>query len=173
MNKHIHQDDRKPGERCPICGDSSCPEKQASPRATAGRAAVPPWVNGLRVHISSIPHKNQRYDTCGDWFQRQDDLGQLVINVSYLPSRREMFLVAIHELIEAFLCECTGITERQVDDFDMRKYPEIAVQNAEPGDCPVAPYYKAHQFASGIERILAAEAQVDWLTYEQHIKELK
>jgi hypothetical protein len=150
----------------------------------AGRAAVPPWVNGLRVHISSIPHKNQRYDTCGDWFQRQDDLGQLVINVSYLPSRREMFLVAIHELIEAFLCECAGITQASVDKFD-KEFSDLIYNEDqkdlarpgdhewEPGDDIRAPYYKQHQFASGIERILAAEAGVDWLTYEQHIKELK
>jgi hypothetical protein len=131
-----------------------------------GQAIVRP----LDITIYSIPHSTQRYDTCGDWSYQYNGL---VISVSQLPSRREMWLVAIHELIEAFLCECTGITERQVDDFDMRKYPEIAVQNAEPGDCPVAPYYKAHQIATGIERILAVEAGVDWLTYEQHIKELK
>lgn len=95
-----------------------------------------------------------------------------MIKVSHLKDRREMFLIAIHELIEAFLCECAGITEQQVDDFDMN-YAEKAVSDPdEPGDYPKAPYYHQHQIATGIERILAAEAGVSWLEYEKHIEEL-
>lgn len=206
--EHINERDRKPGQRCPICGDSSCPI-QASPRATvshcnahkqfeydcidcddARRATVP----GLNVIITSISHSEQRYDTCGDWYYapaRWDGVKGatketphecLYVNVSELPSRREMWLVAIHELIEAFLCECKGITAAEVDQFDKGFsdliYPEPHPVTGdydtewEPGDDPRAPYYRQHQIATGIERILAAEAQVNWLEYEQHVAEL-
>src|ERR1700729_1002662 len=71
------------------------------------------------VLIRGIPHVDQRYDTCGDWcYQEMTGGTAFCINLTPLPSRREMFLVAIHELIEAFLCECAGVTEKQVDDFD-------------------------------------------------------
>jgi hypothetical protein len=81
-----------------------------------------------------------------------------------------MWLIAIHELIEAALCEVAGITEKQVDEFDMSA--EIQDFAGEPGDLHDAPYYRQHQIASGIERLLAAEMGVDWLTYERHISEV-
>ena len=134
---------------------------QASPRAT---------VPSCLVYIESIPHNEQRYDTCGDWFYQEnvDHEPLLKIKVSSLASRREMFLVAIHELVEAFLCECAGVTEAEVDAFDLSRPTE----GEEPGDNFQAPYYLQHQIATGIERILAAEAEVSWQEYEQHIKEL-
>jgi hypothetical protein len=135
---------------------------QASPRATVPR---------LSVSIESIPHEQQRYDTCGDWFTGATH-ETLLIQVSELASKKEMFLVAIHELIEAFLCECAGVTEQAVDQFDHGFEQMRVPSDGEPGDQITAPYYKQHQFATGIERILAAEAQVDWLEYERHIQEL-
>jgi hypothetical protein len=120
----------------------------------------------LVVVISSCPHEEQRYDTCGDWYYTEQKA--LSVTVSELEDRRHMWLVAIHELIEAALCEVAGITERQVDDFDMHQEHE-----GEPGDQPTAPYYRQHQIASGIERLLAAEMRVDWLAYEKAIEELK
>jgi hypothetical protein len=132
----------------------------------------------LRVVIRSVLYKNQRYNTCGDWYESDYysfETGAqraLEITVSELPDRREMFLVAIHELIEAFLCECAGVTEQAVDQFDYGFEQMRVPSDGEPGDQITAPYYRQHQIATGIERILAAEAGVDWLTYEQHIKEL-
>jgi hypothetical protein len=123
---------------------------------------------GLSIVIREIDHANQRYDTCGDWFWRD---GALVVRASHLPDRREMFLIAIHELIEAFLCECAGVMEASVDQFD-HGHAQMALRGEEPGDCITAPYYKQHQITTGIERILAAEVGVSWLNYEKHIEEL-
>lgn len=136
-------------------------KSKASPRAT---------VPGLNIAITAIRHQDQRYDTCGDWFQSPGFNG-LQVNVSAELSRKEQFLVAIHELIEAFLCECAGVTEASVDQFD-HGHAEMALKGEEPGDCITAPYYKQHQIATGIERILAAEVGVSWLEYEKHIEEL-
>ena len=157
------------GNFCPVCLNfiENCTCK--------ARATVP----RLNVSIESLDHSDQRYDTCGDWYYgaTSQNEGELYIKVSQLPSRREMFLVAIHELIEAFLCECAGVTEKQVDAFDLmfndhKEGDWGEDMPIEPGDDTRAPYYHQHQIATGIERILAAEAQVDWLEYERHIQEL-
>lgn len=121
--------------------------------------------NTLLVSIISVPHKEQRYDTCGDYYGDPP-----MIVVSELPSRREMLLVAIHELIELALCEAEGIGIEEIDKFDMAE--EMDQDGIDPGDHSESPYYKQHQIASGIEKLLAAEMGVDWLTYERHVAEL-
>lgn len=133
-----------------------------------------PWQpagnSSLAIWISSIPHNAQRYDTCGD-YQYVNNV--LSLTISELPNRREMYLVAIHELIEAALCEAEGITHEEIDRFDIiGEGKDNALDNLEPGDNRRAPYYHQHQIATGIERILAAEMGVDWLAYERHIQEL-
>jgi hypothetical protein len=137
----------------------------------------------LRISIASIPHSSQRYDTCGDYYYGQDHIQEdtLFINVSQLASRREMILVAIHELIEWALCEAAGIGNEEIDEFDKNfnhtsprpgGRSRTMITDMEPGDSQDAPYYKQHQFATGIERILAAEMEIDWLEYERHIEDL-
>ena len=127
-----------------------------------------PQSEPIWIIIKGTPHSNQRYDTCGDWYNSPG--AGLVIKVSQELSRKEQFLVAIHELIEAFLCECAGISEAAVDRFDR---DEARWQAVEPGDMVQAPYYKQHQIATGIEKILAAEVGVGWLEYENHCNELE
>jgi hypothetical protein len=137
------------------------------------------------VIINSVPHKDQRYDTCGDWHYAPaywESMSEpnglpsdcIFINVSQLKDRKEMILIAIHELIEAVLCEAKGITQAQVDEFDLswEHMNKVHQTDKEPGDHHEAPYYHAHQIASGIERILAAELGVDWSSYEQHLQDL-
>lgn len=129
----------------------------------------------IQIDIQSIPHSSQRYDTCGDYYLGKNHIDEqtLFINVSKLTDRREMLLVAIHELIEWALLDTLGVPNSLVDDFD-QTYPDCAElpHPEEPGDHPDAPYYKQHQLATGIERILAAEMGVNWTTYTQHIEEL-
>lgn len=121
----------------------------------------------MRILIESIPHKDQRYDTCGDY---QDFTSHIYISVSELPDKREMLLIAIHELIEWALCDANWprITNETIDAFDLAYRGD-----REPGDDTNAPYYTQHQIATGIERILAADMGVPWAVYEGHIKELK
>lgn len=139
----------------------------------------------LEILIESIPHNLQRYDTCGDYVEKG---GLTSIHVSELPDRREMLLIAIHELIEWALCQSKGIPNEEIDRFDFAfeekyrphdenepwgGYARLFNTAMEPGDDPSAPYYHAHQIATGIERILAAEMGVSWQDYETHIQELK
>jgi hypothetical protein len=54
-----------------------------------------------------------------------------------------------------------------VDDFDFS-----CPKDVEPGDHPDAPYKREHCFATGIERLLAAELGVDWTAYEHTLDTL-
>jgi len=121
----------------------------------------------VRIIIDTIPHSDQRYDTCGDYFQAAD---ALCINVSQLADKREMFLIAIHELVEWGLCDAAGITIEAIDAFDMSFDSKDGI---EPGDSLAAPYHWQHVVATRIEKKIAAMLGVRWADYEQHIKELK
>lgn len=146
-------------------------------------------INTMRIVAESIPHNTQRYPTTGDWWF--DDAG-LQVRVSLMPDSRYELLVGIHEMIEAVLCQHAGIAEEKVSAFDklyedwreaINEHPpgthtnqELRQQfecnctptnESEPGDDSHAPYYKQHQIATGIERILAAELGVDWNAYEE------
>lgn len=146
----------------------------------------------MKILIETIRHEDQRYDTCGDW--TVSPTGNWHISVSSLHNWRREVLIAIHELIEMALCRHKGISTKDVDDFDVdyqRKLQHLAECNdgtacrdanheqlrketsaEEPGDSKLAPYYKQHQIATGIERLLAAELEVNWLEYEDQVSNL-
>jgi hypothetical protein len=118
----------------------------------------------MRIIIETIPHKLQRYPTVGDWYYVPD--GTLHIVVSEMADERSMFLVALHELIEAELCNRNGVSEQAVTDFDMA-HPELD----DPGNDPRAPYHEEHIFAEGIERIVAMAIGRQWDHHEDHLSE--
>jgi len=124
----------------------------------------------MLITIEVIRPENQRYKTAGDWqWDRRDSKfgDSLYITVGRLGDERYEFLVALHELIEAYLCKENSITQEQVDEFDKHN-PELD----EPGESPMAPYYKEHMRASIIERIMAQFLDVDWLKYEDALDSL-
>jgi len=121
----------------------------------------------VKIIIAEIPHSEQRYPTVGDWFRT---FNALQIRVSIMPDPRMALCVAVHELVEAVLCEHRGVPEKAVDEFDIafeqrRAHGEVA-EEAEPGDDEAAPYHKEHRFATLIEKLLAAELGLDWGEYE-------
>jgi len=138
----------------------------------------------MKIIIDTIPHKEQRYNTVGDWYPDQlttklPDGSSVVesilrIRVSQLPANAPAgapawkceALVAVHELIEAVLCMNDNIIPKQVDDFDR------AFTGSDPGDDPTAPYKRQHCTATGIERLLASLMGVDWLTYDEVLTKL-
>jgi hypothetical protein len=126
----------------------------------------------MRILIETVPHGEQRYDTCGDWLEQPD--GTWHIRVSELPAKQALFpekfafLVAFHELVEMALCMAAGVTAAEVDSFDLT----YAGSLAEPGDDIDAPYYRQHQMATALERTMAAQLDVDWGEYERAINEL-
>lgn len=126
----------------------------------------------MRILIETLPHAEQRYDTVGDW--RIDRDGTWTIRVSKLPTKTALFpekfafLVAFHELVEMALCVASGVTEFEVDRFDLH----YVGSRDEPGDDDDAPYYQQHQLATGLERTMAALLGVDWTEYEKAIDSL-
>ena len=125
----------------------------------------------VRISIRTIPHDNQRYPTVGDWIW--DKNGDLIINVSDMGNKKYEFLVAFHELIEVMLCKERGITQAEVDDFDIayearRNFDDTS----EPGDSLKAPYYNEHQFATCLERLMALELGVNWGEYDEKVNNL-
>jgi hypothetical protein len=118
----------------------------------------------MRVAISSVDHEHQRYPTVGDWWRSID--GALQIRVSKMPDPRDMVLVALHEFVEAILCEHRGISEKAVTDFDLEHVADDDPWVADPGHCPDAPYHNEHVFAECVERLMARELGRNWREYE-------
>jgi len=126
----------------------------------------------MKITINTIPHRSQRYDTCGDWQFAEN--GDLAISVSDTGDWRYNALVGIHEAVEAILCQDRGIREEDVTAFDVEFENERdVVDDSEPGDNENAPYRQEHFFATTIERAIALELGVDWILYEQSILSLE
>lgn len=140
-----------------------------------------------------IPHAAQRYATTGDWMTREGSL-PLEVRVSDMGNTDFEMLVALHETVEGWLCIKARIPDHLVCQFD-KLYEEarpVIVEGtsfrsaipvgelealfgctcpitevSEPGDDIHAPYYKQHQLATSVERMLVAEVGVSWQAYEQ------
>lgn len=125
----------------------------------------------MRIVIKTIKHNKHRYPTVGDWWF--DKNGNLEVRVSRMEDRRYVVLVALHEVIEALLCDERGITDEDVTKFDVEFERERkSGDTREPGDQFNAPYYKEHKFASRVERLIAGELEVDWNEYEKEVNSL-
>lgn len=127
----------------------------------------------LEVHIKTIPHKKQRYETVGDWWWEKNTLQ---MRISDMENWRYEFLVAVHEYIEAMLCKHSGVSQKSVDSFDI-KFEKDRLKfkwgnEPEPGNDPRAPYFFQHNIATGIERILATLLGVNWDEYDKTVMSL-
>ena len=120
----------------------------------------------MTIHIQTIPHEQQRYPTVGDYWEEPGGVEQ--VRISELSDWRYEALVTVHELIEWFLTKHRAIAEQAISDFDIafEQDKELGVVLGEAGDDPRAPYRREHFFATNVERLLAAELDVDWGAYE-------
>ena len=114
------------------------------------------------ITIKVVPPSKMRYVTVGDW--QWDDVGNLTITVADCGDWKSCFAIAVHELIEVVLCRAAGITQEEVDKFDLAWEGEDAPTN-EPGDDPCAPYNKQHQWATYVERLVILLLDMDWERY--------
>jgi hypothetical protein len=129
----------------------------------------------MDISVRVISHAAQRYDTVGDWWFRTnaDGCEVLEIRVSSMGDTRYENLVATHEIHEAVLCRARGITELSVSKFDKNfESKRLSGDISEPGDDKRAPYRKEHFFATTVERLLAAELNVDWMDYDEAVMSL-
>jgi hypothetical protein len=129
----------------------------------------------LNVRIKTIPHHCQHYDTVGNYWRDTDGCGTglLEIRVSRMRDRRHEFLVALHELIEAFLCEWRRISFATITRFDIEYEGRRRKGDfTEPGASARAPYRREHRFAERVERIVARELEVEWGRYNRAVERL-
>jgi hypothetical protein len=130
----------------------------------------------LKIDWKVIPHREQRYDTTGDWQLLGDDI---VIRTSDLGNPDYNFLEGLHEVVEAYLCKRMGITQKMVDDYDFAyetahqrgdaNYPCGCPYNrlSDPGSDPHSPYLCAHLVAEAVEAIVARTLRADWKEYDE------
>lgn len=127
------------------------------------------------IQVEFIPHKKQRYPTCGDWriVHGPGDEKVLLISVSAMDDWRSEALVALHEFAEVIMCAANGITQAQVDTFDMEYEKNRMVEDdSEPGDSLDSPYCKQHSLSTAIERTAAAQMAISWPQHEDNINRL-
>lgn len=125
----------------------------------------------LDIEIKTIPHSQQRYDTVGDWFYEHN---KWCFRISDMDDWRMELAVAVHELVECSLCRFAGITQVEVDDFDMAYEATRDPNNYdEPGDDPRAPYHRQHCVATGVERIVVCMLGLNWKEYEVKVESLQ
>ena len=123
-----------------------------------------------RISIFTIPHKRQEYNTIGNYRMTPKTFQ---IMVSKMGNDEYEFLVALHEMIEQHLCYVNNIFDAEITKFDKAFEAKRKKGNTdEPGNDPKAPYYKQHQFATKIERLMAKMLGVSWKKYEEAINSL-
>lgn len=127
----------------------------------------------ININIQTIPNSEQAYPTVGNYWEEN---GELQFRVSDMKNHDYEFLVVIHELIEQHLVKKRGISLKDIDTFDINFEKERDEGKhdimEEAGDSKDAPYYKEHQYATGIERVLANELGIDWNEYNKTVMEL-
>jgi hypothetical protein len=111
------------------------------------------------IVIRFIPQADHRYDTVGDWFYEGR---RLVILVSRMGNEVYQQAVALHELVEALLCNVADVSQQSVDEFDMGPGKDLD----EPGFDQSAPYHRQHCWADVVERTFIAAAGVSWAKYD-------
>lgn len=128
------------------------------------------------IEINTIPHDQQRYDTWADWEATDPDIYPMTITVSQVGNWRYEYLSALHEWLEATVCLHLGITQADVDKFDIdyearrMKGERWAACGCEitddPGMDQHAPYRDAHLYATSVEYGLAKLLGVDPTAYD-------
>ena len=114
-----------------------------------------------KIVVEFVDHKDQRYDTVGDYWREGDTLQ---VRISKLKKPAYEMAVLQHELLEWMLCELHGVKLQAIDKFDFG-YPE----GEEPGDDKNAPYHKEHVEATKVEKQIIKAAGEDWKEYDNSV----
>lgn len=120
----------------------------------------------MRIEIATIPHNQQRYNTVGDWYMNVDG-ETLIIKVSDTSISEFNFLIAVHELVEAYTCNIRRVSPDEVDSWDRDH-----IDSDDPGSLIGCPYFMPHFLATIVEMVLAIFFGVDWIEYEAKIKSI-
>jgi hypothetical protein len=123
----------------------------------------------MNINIKVIPESEQRYEVNGaDWFF--DEFGDLQVRVSPMSDWRYEMALAMHEAFEACLCKNNGVSQSQVDRFDMDfdlAHPDQPDLNA--GDEQTAPYRQEHNYATIVDRLFIGACGLNWKDYDTEL----
>jgi hypothetical protein len=125
----------------------------------------------VKIVSTELPHREQRYDTVGDYQVEQSEFSNEEIwrfKISRTGDWRASAAIFLHEYIEAMLTKARGISVERIDEWDARKTTLTKTQ--EPGDQPGCPYRLEHRFAENLERLFVAELGLTWQEYEEEIE---
>ncbi len=125
-----------------------------------------------------IPHREQRYETLGDyWWDGQT----LHIRVSHLKDPRHEYLIFVHEVVEATMVRCEGGPDESTEfdrPYEAARLAQIKAPcgclpsaESEPGDDVHAPYYTEHGVATVVENVVAFALDVRPEDYDVGVKE--
>jgi len=124
-----------------------------------------------QIKTEIIPLKEQRYFTLGDYFE--DKKGTLHFKITNTGNDTYNKVILVHELVEQILTEYQGIKEENIFAFDLWVEKEIEEgrypEDAEPGDHPLSPYKRQHDFAMNIERQIMNFLGIDFKDYDKQV----
>ena len=125
-----------------------------------------------QINIKIIPHKEQRYNTAGDYFLEK---GVWQFRISEMENIFYEMFVLFHELWEWFRAVViNGVHEEDISVFDIDTVFEIDPKNGNnPGRSKFAPYHSEHLEATSLERFLIKKCKMDLDEYNQSFEKLK
>lgn len=118
----------------------------------------------MKIHIETIAHGKQRYDTLDDFWIEGDTIE---VRISKMDTPVYEHAILVHALVELLLCSDRGVPFTEIDRFDFSH-----LESSEPGDEPDAPYKQEHSYASVVERLYLTACGKDWKEYTEHIKNI-
>lgn len=124
----------------------------------------------LRLWIETISPIPVRSEQAGDW--TYDKLrGRLSAISAELGDRRSEFAILIHEIVEAWLCMESGVSDEDVVKFDETYEDERKSghhkEEDEPGDDPRSPYRQQHMAATHVERAVCLALGITWKGHDE------
>lgn len=134
---------------------------------------IPPFDS---VEIEVVKPRKQRYATAGDWLivPGMGDKKVLVVRVTDTGDWRSNMAIAQHEFFEACLCLANGISQQQVDQYDISfEAHRQDGDKSEPGMQPDAPYHRFHILACALEMVFVDNCpQLAWERHEAMVDKL-
>lgn len=116
------------------------------------------------IGIITIAHEQQRYDTLGDYIERD---GGVQIRISQTGSLISDAALEIHEFTEALWCLINGVSFKQVDEWD------FAHPGMDAGLLPGCPYGPGHKLALQAEYNFLIANGVMPMTHEEHLSRIQ
>lgn len=128
----------------------------------------------MEIHIKTIPHDRQRYETVGDYFYDSD--GVLQVRVSDMGNCFYETMTAVHEIIEEALTKKRGLSEPEImafdEAFERARAMGLRTPEEEPGFSNDAPYLREHMLATSVEMMMCALAGESWNDYDRIVMNL-